>query len=127
LTWHAFKERSGKVLVASSMELKAKYMFWMGGEERSDSVGVFIAEKWVECVVNVERRSKRVLILKMVLDNGLLNVVTVYASHSGKMEEEKESFWNEVFHLVSSIPQNKMVVLVDDMNGLSVDRETRIR
>jgi len=64
-----------------------------------DSVGIFIAEKWVDSVVSVERHSKRVLILKMVLDSGLLNVLMVYASHSGKLEEEKESFWNEVFHL----------------------------
>jgi len=30
--------------------------------------------------------------------------------------EEKESFWNEMFHLVSCIPQNEMVVLAGDMN-----------
>ena len=28
--------------------------------------------------------------LKMLLDNGLLNVLMVYAPHSGKPEEEKE-------------------------------------
>ena len=64
----------------------------------------------------VERHSKRVLILKMVLDNGLLYILTVYAYHSGKTEEEKQSFWNEMFHLVSCIPQNEMVVLAGDMN-----------
>ena len=31
--------------------------------------------------------------------------------------EEKERFWNEVFHLVSCIPQNEMVVFAGDMNG----------
>ena len=60
---------------------------------------------------------KGVLILRMVLDNGLLNVLTVYAAHSGKPGEEKESFWNEVFHLVSCVPQNEMVALAGDMNG----------
>jgi len=64
-----------------------------------------IAEKWVDSVVKVERHSERVLILKMVLDISLLNVLTVYAPHSGKLEEEKK-FWNELFHLVSCIPQN---------------------
>jgi len=42
----------------------------MGGKERLDGVGIFVAKKWVESVVSVERHSKRVLILKMVLDNG---------------------------------------------------------
>jgi len=66
-------------------------------------------------VVKVKRHSERVLILKMVLDNSLMNVLTVYALHSGKPEEEKENFWNKLFHLVSCVPQNEMVVLVGDM------------
>jgi len=44
----------------------------------------------VDSVVSVERHGERVPILKMVLDNGLLNVLAVYAPHSGKLEEERE-------------------------------------
>ena len=73
----------------------------MGGKDGSDGVGMFVAEKWVDSVVKVERHSERVLILKMVLDNSLMDVLTMYAPHSGKPEEEKENFWNELFHLVS--------------------------
>ena len=76
----------------------------MGGEERLDGVGVFVAEKWVDSVVSVERHSKRVRILRMVSDNGLLNVLMVCAPHSGKPKEEKENFWNEMFDLMSCIP-----------------------
>jgi len=56
-----------------------------------DGVGIFIAEKLVDSVVSVERHSKRLLILRMVLDNGLLNVLMVYAPNLGKLEEEKET------------------------------------
>jgi len=89
----------------------------MGGKDRSDGAGTFVAEKWVDSAVKVERHSERVLILKMVLDNSLMNVLTVYAPHSGKLEEENKNFWNKLFHLVSCIPQNEMVVLAGDMNG----------
>jgi len=92
-------------------------LFWMGGKDRSDGVGMFAAKKWVESVVKVERHIERVLILKMVLDNGLLNVLTVYAAHLRKPEEEKEHFCNELFQLVSCIPQSEMVVIAGDMNG----------
>jgi len=51
---------------------------------RLDGVEIFVAEKWVDSVVGVKRHSKRVLILKIDLDNGLLNVLTVYAPHSRK-------------------------------------------
>ena len=46
----------------------------------------------MDSVVSVRRHNERVLILKMVADNGLLNILTVSAPHSGKPEEEKESF-----------------------------------
>jgi len=38
----------------------------------------------VDNVVRVERHIERVMILKMVIDDGLLNVLTVYALHTGQ-------------------------------------------
>jgi len=71
----------------------------------------------VDSIVSVKRHSERVVMLKMVLDNGLLNVLTVYAPHSGKPENEKEDFWNELLRLVSCIPKNEMGALAGDMSG----------
>ena len=55
--------------------------------ERSDGVRIFVAEKWVDNVVCVKRHSKRVLILKVVLDNGLLNVLMVYAQRNWRRKK----------------------------------------
>ena len=76
-------------------------LFWMGSEAKTEGVGIFVAEKWVDSVVSVERHRERILVLKMVLGDRLLNVFTVYAPHSGRPDEEKECFWNDVFLLVS--------------------------
>jgi len=92
-------------------------LFWIGSKAESDGVGIFVAEKWVDSVVSVERHSERVLVLKMGLSDCLLNVFTVYAPHSGKPDEKKESFWNKVFYLVSCIPETELVVFAGDMNG----------
>jgi len=89
----------------------------MGDQEISDGVMIFVAEKWVDIVVSVERHCETVLILKMVLNSGLLNVLMVYVSYSWKLEKEKESFWNELFYFVSCMLQNEMVVLAGDING----------
>ena len=70
---------------------------------KTDGVGIFVAEKWVDSTVSVEKHSERALVLKMVLGDCLLNVFSVYAPHSGKPDEEKESFWNDVFYLVSYV------------------------
>jgi len=60
-----FSTRSGcKFYGAKGQRYK---LFWMGGEEKLDGVGIFVAEKWVDSVVSVETHSKRVLNLRMVL------------------------------------------------------------
>ena len=60
------------------------------GSKAKTGVGIFVAEKRVDSVVSVERHSERVLVLKMVLGDCLLNVFTAYAPHSGKPDEEKK-------------------------------------
>ena len=42
-------------------------LFWTGSKAKTDGVGIFVAEKWGDSVVSVERHSERVLVLKMVL------------------------------------------------------------
>ena len=34
---------------------------------KTDGVGIFVAEKWADSVVRVERHSERIMVLKMVL------------------------------------------------------------
>jgi len=62
--------------------------------------------------------------LKIDLDNGVLKCS--YGLCSSRIwfmlltqgnRRRKKSFWNEVFHLVSCIPQNEMVVLAGEMSG----------
>ena len=52
-------------------------LFWMASKAKTDGVGIFVAEKWVDSVVSVERHSERALVLKMVLGDCLLNVFVV--------------------------------------------------
>ena len=51
----------------------------MGSKAKTDGVGIFVAEKWVDSVVSVVRHSERVLVPKLVLGDCLINVFTVYA------------------------------------------------
>ena len=42
-------------------------LFLMGNEAKTDGVGIFVAEKWADSAVRVERHSERIMVLKMVL------------------------------------------------------------
>jgi len=41
-------------------------LFWMGSKAKTDGVGIFVAQKWVDSVVSVARHNDRALVLKMV-------------------------------------------------------------
>ena len=41
-------------------------LFWMESKAKTDGIGIFVAEKWVDSVVSIERHSERVLVLKGV-------------------------------------------------------------
>ena len=49
----------------------------MGSEAKTEVVGIFVAEKWVDSVVSIKRHGERIMVLKMVLGDRLLNVFTV--------------------------------------------------
>jgi len=37
-------------------------LFWMGSKAKTDGLGIFVAEKWVDSVVSVERHSEGALV-----------------------------------------------------------------
>ena len=91
--------------------------FWQGGTDGTAGVGIFVAEKWIECVVEVSRISERIMMIKFVLGNMVVNVLSLYSPQVGRSEEEKDVFWDKVFQLVNNIPQNDVVIVAGDLNG----------
>jgi len=74
-----------------------RYKLFMGSKAKTDGVGIFVAVKWVDSVVSVERHSERVLVLKMVLGDCLLNVLRVYAPHLGNQMRKRRDFGTKCF------------------------------
>ena len=61
--WRMFKKLGGEVVGFRFFGAIGKRykLFWMGSKAKTDGVGIFIAEKWVDSVVSVERHSERAL------------------------------------------------------------------
>ena len=58
------------------VDCSARYkLFWSGCEKGMGGVGVLVAEKWVDSVIDVKRLSERLLVLRMAVGNIVLNVV----------------------------------------------------
>ena len=87
----------------------------MGSKEQIDGVCIFVAQKWVDSVVGVERQTEWVILVKLVLGDRLVNVFRyILHIYFWKARRWKESFWNDVFMKVGCVPQAEMVVLAGD-------------
>ena len=54
----------------------ARYKFFWDG---NSSVGIFVSEKWIGKVVEVKRMSTRLVLVKMVIGEHIVNVISAYA------------------------------------------------
>ena len=93
-----WKGESARMLDANGRIYK---FFWQGCNKGTAGVGVFIAERWIDSVVNVVRA----------------NIVSAYAPQVGLSAEEKDDFWDSVIIVLSGIPKQESIFIGSDMNG----------
>jgi hypothetical protein len=67
--------------------------FWSGSEEGVSGVGILVAERWIENVIEVRRVCDRLMVVRVAIGRSVLNVVCAYAPQVGRSNEEKEGFW----------------------------------
>ena len=58
----------------------AKYkLFWFGNSKGTAGVGVFVAEKWIEMLFEVQRVSNWINLVKIIVGQQVLCILSVYA------------------------------------------------
>ena len=72
----------------------ARYkLFWVGYEDGVAGVGVLVAERWIDSVVQVKWVSERLMVVRVMVGGSMLNVVSVYAPQVGTSLDEKMDFY----------------------------------
>ena len=74
-----------------------------GCNKGTAGVGVFIAENWIDSVVNVVKVNERIMYMKLVIGKQIVNVVSAYAPQVGLSAEEKDDFWDSFIIVISGI------------------------
>ena len=75
-----WKGESARMLGANGRRYKS---FWQGCNTGTTGVGVFIAERWIDSVVNVVRVIERIMYVKLVIGKQIVNIVSAYAPQVG--------------------------------------------
>src|SRR6478735_648249 len=100
------------------LEDDKRYKFvWVGNRKGEAGVGVLVAERWLEKMIEVKRVSDRIIVVRLLLGKSILNLISVYAPQVGRSNLEKEEFWTTLTMIVSSVKGDEEIFLGGDMNG----------
>ena len=107
-----WKGESARLIGANGRRYK---FFWQGCNK--GTVGVFIAERWIDSVVNVVRVNERIMYVKLVIGKLIVNIVSAYAPQVGLSAEEKDDLWDSFIIVHSGVPKQESIFIGSNMNG----------
>ena len=91
--------------------------FWVGNDRGTGSVGVLLAEKWVEKVYDVSHISDRLIVIKLVINEMIVSVLSVYAPQVGLDEASKDAFYDQLQTTVAKLNASETLLVCGDING----------
>ena len=80
-------------------------------------IRVFIAERWIDSVIDLVRVNERFMYVKMVIGKQIVNIVSACAPQVGLSAEDKDNFWDSFIIVFFGIPKQEIICIGSDMNG----------
>ena len=94
------------------------FKLWYTGEVRNkNGVGILIDKNLQNNVVDVRRRGDRIILVKLVVGEAVLNVISAYAPQVGLSEEAKRKFWEDLDVMVRNVHSSEKLFIGGDFNG----------
>ena len=99
-------------------EIGAGYkLFYSGCTERGrNGVGIVLAGRLKNCVLEVKRLNDRIMRMKLEWEGEIVNVMSVYAPQTGCTEEEKEEFWRQLDQEMIDVPNEEPLLIGAELN-----------
>ena len=92
-------------------------LWYTGWERNRDGVGILVDKNVKDDVVEIKRIGDRIIMLKLVLGNKFIYVISAYAPQIGLDAETKVKFWEDMDDLVCRIGNEDSIFIGGDFNG----------
>ncbi|XP_071715180.1 uncharacterized protein [Rutidosis leptorrhynchoides] len=94
------------------------YKLWFSGSRVArNGVGIIIGPPYNENVVDVGRRSDRIMSVTLVIQEVTYTVISAYAPYAGLGAAEKRLFWESLDEAVRMCPLDHRLLIGGDLNG----------
>ncbi|GKA66042.1 leucine--tRNA ligase [Tanacetum coccineum] len=96
-----------------------QYKLWYSGSTTArNGVGVVLAPNLKNKVVEVSRISDRIMMVRLVIEEETISVISAYALQVGHGEAKKKSFWDSLDDLVKECSMSQQhLIIAGDLNG----------
>jgi hypothetical protein len=111
------QETKWKGQKAKEVEDTGFKLWYTGTTANRNGVGILINKSLKEGVVDVKRQGDRIILVKLVVGDLVLNVISAYAPQVGHSESTKLEFWEGLEDLVRSVPIGERLFIGGDLNG----------
>ena len=92
-------------------------LWWSGNDAEFERVRILVKDEIYGNVVEVRRKSDRIMAIVLTLDREVMRIVCAYGPRSGRPDAEKVCFYNEMRSEWDFKSSSKIVVSLGDFNG----------
>jgi exonuclease III len=97
---------------------KMGFKLWYTGKQRSrNCVGILIDKSLKNGVVVVRRQGDKIIMIKLIFEDLVLNVISAYASQVGLSDDVKRRFWEDLQDMVRVVLSSEKLFIGRDLNG----------
>ena len=82
-----------------------------------NGIGIILSKEWQNKILEIKRISDRIMMMKLVAENTMLNIISVYAPQVGCPQQEKDHFWENLETTLRRIPLHEELVIGGDLHG----------
>ncbi|XP_056695703.1 uncharacterized protein [Spinacia oleracea] len=94
------------------------YKLWYSGKTRGrNGVGILIDREYIDDLVDVSRKSDRIMSIKLVIGDEVVTIVSAYAPQVALDASTRQEFWEDLEEVVQSVPRSEKLIIGGDLNG----------
>ncbi|XP_057524007.1 uncharacterized protein LOC130803822 [Amaranthus tricolor] len=103
--------------------LKGYNLWYVGLDGKQSGVDILVANDILKQVVEVRRCNDRIMLVRIVVGEEVISIISVYGPQVGLDEKVKREFWDYLCDLIDTIPADEKVFICGDFNG-HIGKET---
>jgi exonuclease III len=82
-----------------------------------NGVGISIDKSLKNEVIAVRRQGDRIIMIKLIFGDLVLNVISAYAPQVGLSDDVKRQFWEDLEDMVRGVSSNEKLFIGGNLNG----------